>query len=235
MKTRIGVAWYRTRCQFGRRRGGYLVIVVLLGLVGGLALGSIAAARRTDSSFPRYLARSNASDLSVSTGVGSNNNTSAYSSVLMKRIARLPDVRHVEVSAFLLLGPLESDGAPDLKVIASLGAVVSINGLLFNQDRVAVIAGRLANPTKADELMVDQGTARLLGVHVGQTMEVGGYSGEQTLNPKFGTPQVPPVVRVKAKVVGIVDLADQVVQDDVDRSTDFVILTPAFGRKALTS
>ena len=196
-------------------------------------MGSIAAARRTDSSFPRYLASSNASDLSVTTDIGSNNVTSAYSSVLMKRIARLPDVRHVEVSAFLLLGPLEPDGAPDLKAVVSLAAVVSINGLLFNQDRVAVIDGRLANPARAGELMVDQTAARLLHVHVGQTMVVGGYSGQQTLNPEFGTARVPPVVRVKAKVVGIVDLADQVVQDDVDRSTDFMILTPALGRKAL--
>jgi predicted lysophospholipase L1 biosynthesis ABC-type transport system permease subunit len=233
MTAGIGVAWYRTRCQFRRRLGGYLVTVVLLGLVGGLALGSIAAARRTDSSFPRYLARSNASDVTVSTGGGDNNATSAYSSVLMKKIARLPDVRHVEASAFLLVAPLEPDGAPDLKAIASVDPVASIDGLFFNQDGVAVLDGRLANPSKANEVMVDPNTARLLDVHVGQTMEVGGYSGEQTLSPRFGTPRVPPVVRVKAKIVGIVDLADQVVQDDVDRSSDFVILTPAFGRKAL--
>lgn len=233
MRTGIKVAWYRTRCQFGQRRGGFAVIVVLLALVGGLALGSIAAARRTDSSFPRYLADSNASDLSVSTGVGSNNDTSAYTSLLMKRIAGLPDVRHVEVSAFVLAAPLEPDGAPDLKVTDALGAVASINGLLFDQDRVAVIDGRLADPARADELMVDPNAARLLHVRVGQSMMVGGYSGEQTQNPEFGTPRVPPVVRVKVTIVGIVDLADQVVEDDVDRSTDFMILTPAFGRKAL--
>jgi hypothetical protein len=233
MKASVGVAWYRTRCQFGQRRGGYLVIVVLLALIGGLAMGSIAAARRTDTSFPRYLASSNASDLSVTAGGEGNNATTAYSPVLMQRIAHLPDVRHVEVSAFLLVAPLEPNGAPNLKAIDSIAPIASISGLLFNQDRVAVIAGRLANPAKADELMVDPNTARLLGIHVGQTMVVGGYSGDQTLNPGFGTPRVPPVVQVKAKVVGIVDLADQVVQDDVDRSTDFLILTPAFGRRAL--
>lgn len=233
MKVSVWVAWYRTRCQFRQRRGGYLAIVVLLGLVGGLALGSIAAARRTDSTFSRYLATSNASDLSVSTGVGSGNATTAYSSVLMKRIARLPDVRHVEASAFVLAAPLEPDGAPNLQAINSIAPVASINGLLFNQDRVAVVDGRLANPANPDEVMVDPITARLLHAHVGQTMVIGGYSGEQTLNPAFGTPRVRPVVRVDAKVVGIVDVADQVVQDDVDRSTDFMILTPAFGSKAL--
>ena len=166
-------------------------------------------------------------------GVGSTNATAAYSSALAQKMARLPDVRHVEVAAFVLLAPLQHDGAPDLKVIDSLATVVSMNGLLFSQDRVAVINGRLANPAKANEVMVNASTARLLGVHVGQTMMMGGYSGEQTLSPDFGTSRVHPVVRVNVKVVGIVDLADQVVQDDVDRSTDFMIFTPSFGTKAL--
>ena len=136
-------------------------------------------------------------------------------------------------SAFLLLGPLDPDGAPNQKAIDSLAPIVSISGLLFNQDRVAVLQGHLANPAKADEVMVDPNTAWLLGIHVGQTMVVGGYSGQQTLEPGFGTPRVPPVLRAKVKVVGIVDLADQVVQDDVDRSTDFMVLTPAFAKKVL--
>jgi hypothetical protein len=44
-----------------RPLGGYLVLVLLVGFAGGLALGSVAAARRTQSAFPDYLASTNPS------------------------------------------------------------------------------------------------------------------------------------------------------------------------------
>ena len=45
----LGVARYRFRATFGRRRGSYLTVVLLVGLVGGLAMGALSAARRTQS------------------------------------------------------------------------------------------------------------------------------------------------------------------------------------------
>jgi hypothetical protein len=47
MERRLGLARYRTRSTFRHRWGGYLALIVLLDLVGGLGLGSLAAARRT--------------------------------------------------------------------------------------------------------------------------------------------------------------------------------------------
>ena len=47
------------------RRGGYVAIVVLLALVGGVALGTLAGARRTQTSYPTYLASTNPADLEV--------------------------------------------------------------------------------------------------------------------------------------------------------------------------
>lgn len=52
----FGVAWYRFRCTWGERRPGYLALVLLLVLLGGLVMGSAAAARRTQAAFPAYLA-----------------------------------------------------------------------------------------------------------------------------------------------------------------------------------
>jgi hypothetical protein len=52
----LNVAWYRFRATLGRRWGGYLSLVLLIGLVGGLAMGSAAAPRRTQSSFSTHLA-----------------------------------------------------------------------------------------------------------------------------------------------------------------------------------
>ena len=37
----LSVAWYRFRATFRRRRSGYLAIVLLIGLVGGLAMASL--------------------------------------------------------------------------------------------------------------------------------------------------------------------------------------------------
>ena len=63
----LTVARYRFGATFRRRWGGYLAIALLIGLVGGVAMGSIAAARRTQSSYPAFLASTNASDLTMST------------------------------------------------------------------------------------------------------------------------------------------------------------------------
>ena len=70
---RVGrVAWYRFRATFGRRLGGYLSLVLLVALVGGLSMGALAAARRTQSSFATYLASTNPSNLGITVfgGVG---------------------------------------------------------------------------------------------------------------------------------------------------------------------
>ena len=56
---------YRFRATFAQRRGGYVAIVVLLALVGGGALGTLAGARRTQTSYPTYLASTNPADLEV--------------------------------------------------------------------------------------------------------------------------------------------------------------------------
>ena len=69
----LRVATYRQRTTFGRRWSGYLSLILLVGLVGGLALGSVAAARRTQSSFATYLASTNPSNLSITVFGGANN------------------------------------------------------------------------------------------------------------------------------------------------------------------
>src|ERR1017187_1753533 len=59
------VAGYRYRASFARRWTSYLAVVLLIGLVGGLALASVAGARRTDSSFPTYVTSTNPATLGL--------------------------------------------------------------------------------------------------------------------------------------------------------------------------
>ena len=103
----LGVVRFRVRASIHRRWRGYVSLVVLVGLVGGLGLGSLAAARRTQSSFSTFLGATNPSDLLVSIygGSGSANNPN-YNPALIQAIARLPHVRHVAAAMLLVGAPL---------------------------------------------------------------------------------------------------------------------------------
>ena len=73
----LRVARYRYRTTFGDRWSGYLSLVLLVGLVGGVSMGALAAARRTQSSFSTYLASTNPSNLGITVfgGIGNGGGT----------------------------------------------------------------------------------------------------------------------------------------------------------------
>ena len=231
----LRVGWYRFRATLGHRRGGYLSVVLLVGLVGGVAMGSIAAARRTQSSFAVFLAGTNPSDLSVPTfGAGANGSASVnYSATFTKEIANLPGVRHVEAWINVNAAPLRPDGAPILDYIAQIYSAASVDGLYFNQDRVAVTQGRMAAPRRLDEFVMTSVAAHLLGLHVGETIPYGFFTNEQASLPGIGTPSVQPYRRIDAKLVGLVVLSSEVVQDQVDRFPGLVLFTPALAKELL--
>src|SRR5207344_2700574 len=60
-------ASYRFRACFRGRWGGYVVLLLLIGVVGGVAMAAVAGARRTQSSFPAYLASTNPADVQAFT------------------------------------------------------------------------------------------------------------------------------------------------------------------------
>src|SRR5271167_3361059 len=115
-RTFMAVAWYRFRATFARRWGGYLAIVLLVGLVGGLAMGAIAGARRTQSSYPTFLASTNPSDMNAA--VFSSHGGNAPN--LATKLAHLAGVKRVRVVLAPTLVPLAKNGAPELGVIADL-------------------------------------------------------------------------------------------------------------------
>src|SRR5215475_4388800 len=84
------VAWYRFRSTLRRRWTGYLAITLLLGLVGGLAIGSVAAARRTQAAYAASLAATNPSDLTVLTGVSGQGGGPGYNPAVIRKIAAMP-------------------------------------------------------------------------------------------------------------------------------------------------
>jgi hypothetical protein len=227
----LRVAWYRFRVTFGRRWGGYVSVVLLIGLVGGVAMASVAAARRTQSSFSVFLAGTSPSDLSVPTFATSASGN--YSAALTAKIAALPDVRHVAAWMGINAVPLHPDGAPITGHFAQIYTAASVNGLYFSQDRAAVTQGRMADPSRPDEFVMTAEAAHLLGLHVGQTVPYGVFTSEQAGLPGFGTPSVQPHRRIDARLVGLVVLNSEVVQDQVDQTPALVLFTPALARAVI--
>ncbi len=232
----LGLEWYRFRATFRRRWGGSLSLALLLALIGGIAMGSIAAGRRTQSSYPRFLASTNPSDVTI-TESGSGN--VPYSPSLVKAIARIPGVTNVRTLISPFIVPSAPNGAP-IGVLTNTptpGVLGSVDGLDFTQDKVTVVQGRNANLGRPDEFVATADTARVLGAHVGQVIPVGAYTYAQVTTPAFGTPRVAPYLRIDAKLVGIVVVNTQLIQDDVDRfpsTTGYVLFTPALSRQLLT-
>jgi FtsX-like permease family len=242
----LRVALYRFRVTFRDRLGGYLAIVLLIGFVGGVAMGAVAAARRTQSSFSAYLASTNPDDLNgglviFNPGVGSD---SGYNAGFAAKIARLPHVKRAttltvfnpEIVALSVPHATNGNGIapanahlPAGEQPATLGA--STDGQLSTVDRPFVAHGRLADPTRIDEVVVTQGEARIDGLHVGSVVPIGVFTNAQAQSSDCCDKENEPYRRINLKVVGIVVLNHQVVQDDVDaRGSEFVLFTPAFDR-----
>ncbi len=228
MSQALRVVWYRSQATFSRRWGGYLSMVVLIGLIGGVAMASVAAARRTQSSYPTFLASTNPSDMTFSDYSASTNSPIVD---LTPRIAHLAQVKLVVTTASPLIVPLVPDGAPNFNALGHLAIGGSTDGMFAEQDRVTVVEGRMADPHRSDEIVMTASAAEQLKVRAGQVLPLGFYTNAQEALPGFGTPRVTPRLRVDATVVGIVILNNEVVEDDIDRSEGFVLLTPALIRQ----
>ncbi len=221
---------YRFQRTFRQRRGAYLSLVLLIGLVGGLSMGALAAARRTESSFPTFLASTNPSNLSLGTALWNPalGYTTGYNGALVATIARLPHVRRAESYSAIYSEPIGANGQPTSAAQkANFDVNGSVDGLYFNQDRVTVLQGRMADPKRANEIMMTVGAADALGLHVGQTVTWGTYTSSQS-EPA----NAPPALHERLTLVGTVVLNNAVVQDEIDANgPTTVIFTPALTRR----
>ncbi len=217
-------ARYRLRAGARRDWAGYLAIVLIVGIVGGVAMASVAAARRTQSAVARILAATNPSDLDIDTG--------SYSAGTVRAISRLPQVRAAESYVALNgLRALPSGFATiDTPFNEQVEVVGSLDGLYLDQDRVIITEGRLANSKRAGEIVISEQTARRFGLRPGQSFDLNLYSGQQAADPRFDPMTRQPLHRVRLTITGIGVFTDEVVQDDIDRIYR-VLATPALTRK----
>src|SRR5579863_736602 len=210
MNAALRVARYRLRATWSRRRGAYLAIVLLVALLGGISMGAIAAARRTQSAFPTYAAGTKVTQLNGITDFVSGLSGAAglgYDPARLRAIARLPHVQSVISFAGLNTVPLDKNGVPisvpDFPAQGGEGAGSLVNIETFVAGYGAsILSGRLPDPSHPDEFAVSRATAQHFHLHLGEVVPFGVYTNAQTLQPKFGTVAVKPYRRFEGTLVG---------------------------------
>lgn len=146
--------WRATRRRSWRRA---VVVALVCGLLGTVALGALAGARRTDSAYGRYLASINSSTVLV--------NVPGPDLAAIRQVEHLPGV--VSGRAWLgLAGQPVVHGRVDDSFPAD-GFAGSLDGEYFRQDRVTVIAGRMPSVKAADEIVLTPQLAKVFGTWVG--------------------------------------------------------------------
>jgi hypothetical protein len=227
-------ASYRFRACFRDRWGGYLVLLLLIGVVGGVAMAAVAGARRTQSSFPAYLASTNPGDVQVFTEFDPISGT-GYSARVDQAIARVRYVRRaVDVVGFdgtlQVLGPANRGGVPGEAPPSVEG---SPDGEYLTQDRVSVVQGRMFDPSRDDEMVMSAGGAAEEGLRIGSTLRVAVFTTAQVNSSSFtGYPADKPFLVITLRLVGIVEFDAEVVQDDDAALGDHLaVITPALTRR----
>jgi hypothetical protein len=229
----LRTAWFRFRATFHQRRGGYLAIVLLLGSVGGVALGALAGARRTSSSYPTYLASTNPTTVQLFTAFLNPQLgfTHGYYPASARRLAGVRYVQSVATvvgfdanidqlnGAHLRVGP--GDKPPSLE--GSTGTEY------WTQDKITLVSGHLPDLADADQAVINAQAATELDLHVGSVFTVTLNSDAQLLSSANNPP---PFASQRLRIVGLVVFPQDVVNDDYDaKGTAEVLMTPAATRR----
>jgi FtsX-like permease family len=227
------LAWYRVRVTIRRRLPGYLGLAVVLGLIGGVALASVSAARRTDSSYPDYLASTNPSSLIIQPNTNLNVSSAAQAEQiyqnLLNRLRRLPHVDGLATADAVNATMLTPSGGYGTVLFTQGQLVTSGDGMFTRQDRLTVTEGHRA--VRPDQVVATTRAAAVLHLHVGSRLRLGVWS---QVGPQAGPEKgLPPIYRkLNLTVTGIGVVSNQIVQDDIDTSrTGFLIGTPALDRE----
>ena len=216
--TLVWYAWRASRRQMWRTT---LLVMIIGGLLGTVALGAVAAARRTDSAYGRYLHAVNASDVMV--------DVPGPFLPVIKAIERAPGTASGAAWIGVAANPVIRGKVDDAFLTNSLTG--SLDGEFYRQDKVTVLAGTMPPPNAADEIVITQSMVddfRRQGVQfrVGDRMTWQLYREEATSSAP--RPADRATFRIAAIVVVSPALADQF--DDAASA----FLTPAATQQILS-
>ena len=197
------------RRLLSRRRTSTRLLIAVIAVASGAVMATAAGARRSSTSFDRLLAWSNPPDAVAS---GSGSDSSAEADATLNAAARLPGVTSSLRSLLLGDGVRLADGRTYLGTVHPYAVDLSDPVI----GRFKRLHGRLPSPGNPDEAGVGFVTAELLGLHVGDRVEI-----------LFGAPGEPGSATQPVTIVGIGAYPAEF-PSLTGRADRGILLTPAF-------
>ena len=216
----VDTAWYWARAELRRRWRAWLSIAVLVGLGGGLAMGSLAAARRTDTAYPRFLEQARPPDLVLDPDFEADSTEFLDAVEALPAVAERSDARAVALARIV-------DDRIDLSDVGT--TIASVDGERFyERDRVHVVDGRMPDRGRPDEVLVSH-TLAAEGVAVGDRITYGALDVEDVFaSDRLTADDALRVIEVEVTGIGI--FSELAVTDEA-LAPHVVLITPALFRE----
>ena len=208
------------RAEARRQWPAWVAVVLLIGTVGGMVLGSLAGARRTASAYDRMVADTEAWDVLV------NPNDGIESALDPEAVGRLPQVEEIGtldgVGATVMAGDETTLGAGPLVLAARDERV------LVEFSRPRVVDGAIYDPADPSHVMIEDVVAETYGVQAGDTLQIGTATVEELIEwEEAGASGPMPLTPRDATVAAVVTMHDGIVVDE-GFQYGHVFLSPAF-------
>ncbi len=187
-------AWMWARAELRTRWKAWILLGLLAGVTVGVAAAGVAGARRTVRAVPDFVAAAHLPTAAVLA------NDPAFGPAARARVAALPGVRQtfpflVGVATQVYRPPGLGDASAAL-FPASTASMRLLGGPL--------VEGRSPDPTRADEVVVDENARDRFHLGIGATMVVGqSTAAEGEVPPEFAAPDGVQPFRQRMRVVGI--------------------------------
>jgi ABC-type lipoprotein release transport system permease subunit len=164
----VAAVWLTARAEWRQRWPSIVLLTVLAGLAGGVALVALTGSRRTDTAFARLEEHLKTPNLRVTTDA-------RPSPELIREAARLPGVEAARQQVLLAVAPAGSGLVP-------LGDTIGVaEPVVAGDDRIdaLMVEGRRADQSRADELVVNEAMRDALHAEIGDRFSLVSLTPEQ--------------------------------------------------------
>src|SRR5918995_4302986 len=206
--------WLTARAEWRQRWRSFVVLAVLAGLAGGVALAAYTGSRRADTAFARLQEHLKTPNVGFSIDDGPD-------AELVRKAAKLPGVEVAIHDVILVVAP--SNG-----MLASQDSIALAFPVVAGDDAVEpflLVEGRRYDERRADEVLVNEAMRDALDADIGDRFSLVSLTPEQ-LEASEGEGDLPSPAGPTQQVtlVGVARTAEDV----SDAPDPFLIVTPAY-------